>query len=308
MLSGRPISVSATGAIGCPIIRDFGSPAKLTNVTYYKDVLPILQKNCQECHRPGEIGPFSLLTYRQAVNWATDIKDYTQSRLMPPWKVSEGVPFHNERRISDQDLAILTAWVDNGTAEGSPKEAPPPVKFADGWKLGTPDLVLTMPDEYQVGATGNDIFRCFVMPTNLTEDKFVEAIEVRPGNPRIVHHSLLAIDTGGHGRKLEREQQTKPAKDPHGSNDADKGPGYYGGMAFGFTPTGSLGGWAPGQLPRNLPDGTGIKLPKGSDVVMQIHYHRNGRQEKDKTSIGLYFSKKKVDRPFQGGRDGRACS
>jgi hypothetical protein len=135
----------------------------------------------------------------------------------------------------------------------------------------------------------------------LTEDKFVEAVEVRPSNARIVHHALLFIDTAGQGRKLEKQQQDNPRKDPHGGNDQDQGPGYYGGMGVGFLPSATLGGWAPGQLPHVLPEGTGIHLPKNSDVVMQIHFHRNGRLEKDKTTIGLYFSKKKVERPFQGG-------
>src|SRR5262249_30148723 len=162
-------------------------------------VLPILQRNCQECHRPGEVGPFSLMTYRQAVNWATDIKEYTQSRRMPPWKISEGLAFHNERRLSDHGIAVLAAWADNGTPEGNPKDAPPPVKFAEGWRLGQPDLVLTLSDDFQVGPSGNDVFRCFVLPTNLTEDKFVEAMEVRPGNPRVVHHALLFVDTAGQG-------------------------------------------------------------------------------------------------------------
>jgi hypothetical protein len=139
------------------------------------------------------------------------------------------------------------------------------------------------------------------LPAGLAEDKFVEAIEVRPGNPRVVHHALLFIDDAGKGRDLEKQQQSKPTKDPHGGSDLDKGPGYFAGMGVGFTPTGGLGGWAPGQLPRALPEGTGIRLPKGSDIVMQMHYHRNGRTEKDQTSIGLYFSKKPVDKPFQGG-------
>jgi Copper type II ascorbate-dependent monooxygenase, C-terminal domain len=264
-------------------------------------VLPILQNRCQECHRPGEVGPFSLMTYRQAVNWAGDIKDYTQSRRMPPWKINAGMEFHNQRKLTAHEMAVLAAWADNGTPEGNVKDAPPARKFTEGWQLGTPDLVLSVGEEFQVGPTGNDVFRCFVLPTNLTEDKYVAAVEVRPGNPRVVHHALLFIDTAGNGRKLEKQQQDKPKKDPHGGSDLDKGPGYYGGMGVGFLPTSSLGGWAPGQLARTLPDGTGIKLPKNSDVVMQMHYHRNGRTEKDRTQIGIYFAKKKVDLQFQGG-------
>src|SRR5262249_53031192 len=153
------------------------------------------QNNCQTCHRPGEVGPFSLMTYRQAVNWAGDLKDYTQSHKMPPWKPTDGLPFHNDRRMSDKDIATLAAWVDAGTPAGEPKDAPPPRQFPDGWQLGKPDLVLTMDSDFQVGPTGRDVFRCMVLPTHLTEDKFVTAVELRPGNPRIVHHTLTFVDT-----------------------------------------------------------------------------------------------------------------
>jgi peroxiredoxin len=302
MVTGRPLSVTATEAIGCSIQRDAAAVVKAGSVTYHRDVLPILQKNCQTCHRPGEAGPFSLMTYRQAVNWAGDIKDYTQRRVMPPWKPSEGLPFHNERKLSDRDIATLAAWVDGNTPEGDPKGAPPPAKFTQGWQLGTPDLVLTVPGDFQVGPTGRDVFRCFVLPTGLTEDKWVTAVEVRPGNPRIVHHSLLFLDTSGTARRLDKQAQTaKPKADPHGPTELDKGPGYSTSMGVGFLPTASLGGWAPGQMARFLPEGTGMKLAKGADVVMQLHYHRNGRLEKDRTSIGIYFARKPVTRPFQGG-------
>lgn len=299
--SGRPLSVTATEPIGCPIRRAAVAAPVVGKVTYYKDVLPILQNNCQQCHRPGEVGPFSLMTYRQAVNWAGDIKDFTQSRRMPPWKVSAGMEFHNERRLSDKEIATLAAWVDANTPEGDPKDAPAAMEFKEGWRLGQPDLVLTMSDEFQLGPNGDDLFRCFVMPTNLTEDKWVTAVEVRPGNPRIVHHSILYIDNKGMGRKLEKAQATNPLKDPHKGSEFDKGPGYYGGMGVGFVPAGSLGGWAPGQLPRELPHGSAIFLPKNSDVVMQLHYHRDGRLARDRTQVGIYFAKNKVERRYQGG-------
>jgi peroxiredoxin len=303
IISGRKVSVQATEAIGCAIPREERAPAREGAVTYHRDVLPILQKNCQGCHRPGEVGPFSLLTYKQAVNWASDIKDYTQRRLMPPWKIAEGGPFHNERKLSDKDLATLAAWVDGNTPEGDPKDAPPPAQFPEGWQLGKPDLVLTVPADFQVGPNGRDVFRCFVLPTHLTEDRHVVALEVRPGNARIVHHALLFFDTSGGARKMEAKERVKPRNedDPHGPADLDKGPGYSTRMGIGITPRGGLGGWAPGQMARNLPEGTGILLPKGSDIVMQVHYHRNGRLEKDRTSIGLYFAKKPVKQEYQGG-------
>ena len=126
---------------------------------------------------------------------------------MPPWKPVEGVPFHNERRLTDKDMATLAAWADGGTPEGDPKDAPPPRQFVEGWQLGEPDLVLTVPEEMTVGPAGRDLFRCFVLPTGLDEDKYVTAIEVRPGNNRVVHHTLNFFDLTGKGRKLEQAEQ-----------------------------------------------------------------------------------------------------
>jgi len=301
---GRGVTVQATEPVGCSIPREEQRPAaKAGEVTYYRDVLPVLQSRCQECHRPGEVGPFSLLTYRQAVNWASDLKDYTQRRLMPPWKIAEGLPFHNERKLSAKELATVAAWVDGNTPEGDPRHAPPPRKFPEGWRLGKPDLVLTVPADFQVGPAGRDVFRCFVLPTGLTEDRDVVAVEVRPGNSRVVHHALLFIDTAHAGRKLGAKAQKAPRneEDPHGPEDLDRGPGYSTSMGVGFLPSAGLGGWAPGQLPRLLPEGTGMRLAKNADVVMQLHYHRTGRLEKDRTSVGLYFAKKPVKREYQGG-------
>src|SRR5262249_15299563 len=154
---------------------------------FYRDVLPILQNNCQTCHRPGEVGPFALMTYRQAVNWAGDIKEYTQNRKMPPWKPVDGPAFQHERKLSGQEIATLAAWVDGGRPAGDAKDAPPPRRFVEGWQLGRPDLVLTADAAFQVGAGGSDLFRCYVLPTDLPEDKYVTAFEVRPGNRRVVH-------------------------------------------------------------------------------------------------------------------------
>jgi peroxiredoxin len=305
VLSGRKVSEPATVAVGCPIVRPKEGLARSGTVTYYRDVVPILQNSCQSCHRPGEVGPFSLMTYRQAVNWAEDIKSYTQKRIMPPWKPSEGPAFFNERKLSEKDIATLAAWVDGGTPAGDAQDAPPPRRFPEGWQLGTPDLVLTIPDEFTLGPTGADLFRCFVIPTSLGEDKYVAAVEIRPSNPRVVHHTLLYVDSKHEGRKLERlARDKKPAATdghPPGDNEVDKGPGYSMAMGIGFRPQGDLSGWAPGHLPRYLPEGTGFYLPKDADVVMQVHFHRNGRTEREKPLVGLYFSKKKENRRYQNG-------
>jgi peroxiredoxin len=295
LLVGKPVSEPVTTAVGCPIPRP-QSKTVTTKVTFYRDVLPVLQKRCQGCHRPNELGPFSLMTYKQAVNWAADIKEYTQSRKMPPWKPSEGAAFHGERKMTDQELATLAAWADGGTPEGDPKDAPPPAKFTDGWVLGQPDLILSPKEEMTVGASGRDLFRCFVLPTELDEDKFVIAYEVKPGNRRVVHHTLHFVDTKGRGRQLEKRGQERMKAD-----DKDTGPGYTMMMGPGFfPPDGDVGGWAPGVSPHRFPADVGFYLPKGSDIVVQVHYHRTGKIEKDKSQLGLYFGKQPKGKPVQG--------
>jgi len=299
VVAGRDVKVPATKPIGCPVMAK-GAIAKAasTSLTYYKDVLPILQQNCQSCHRPDAVGPFSLMTYKQAVNWADDIKQYTADRKMPPWKPTGGLDFHNDRRLSDADIKTLALWAAFGTPEGDPKDAPKPATFIDGWQLGKPDLVLTVQEDFIIGASGRDMFRCFVMPTGLTDDKYIVGFEVKPGNNRVVHHTLNFWDTTGTARKMEADAKTA-AK----ATDQDRGPGYSASMGVGFRGErgkfGGFGGWAPGQMPRFLPQGTGYFLPKGADLVIQTHYHRDGKEEKDRLQIGLYFAKEKIEMPYQ---------
>jgi mono/diheme cytochrome c family protein len=299
-----------TEPIGCHIVRD-AKRGTSTEVTYTKDVQAIIQNRCQGCHRPGEVGPFSLMTYKQAVNWADDIKDYTKSHKMPPWKATGGKQFDGDRRLSEKEIQTIAKWVDNGCPQGDVKDAPPEKKFPEGWQLGKPDLVLTSNDDFILGPTGKDLFRVFVMPTNLTEDKYVVAVEVRPGNAKVVHHTLNFFDTTGSARKLEEESREKLKANPPGPDAVDVGPGFSSSMGIGFRPSpaqllsgkqpvGALGGWAPGIMPKFMPEGTGFLLPAGSDFVMQMHYHRNGKREKDRTQVGLYFAKKPVEKPMLG--------
>ena len=238
------------------------------------------------------------MSYKQAVNWADDIKHYTANRQMPPWKPTHGPAFHNERTLSDQDLKTIADWVDGGTPKGDPKDAPKPKEFIDGWQLGKPDLTLTVAEEFTVGASGRDLFRCFVLPTNLQEDKHIVAFEVRPGNQRVVHHTLNFWDTTGTARKMEQDAKAKAKAD-----DSDHGPGYSSAMGVGFrggpASSAALAVGHPVRCRAFLPEGTGYFLPKGADIVIQTHYHRDGKEEKDKLQIGLYFAKKKIERPYQ---------
>ena len=303
LIAGKDVTTPATRAIGCHIDP---KERKVTseNVTYYRDVAPILQQNCQNCHRAGDVGPFALTTYKQAVTWAADIVHYTQNRDMPPWKPVGGVEFTNARGLTLRELDTLAAWERNGCPEGDQKDAPPPLTFTAGWRRGEPDLVLTVPADFHIGAAGKDEFRCFVLPAGLTEDKYVVAYEVKPGNAAVVHHTLNYFDTTGTARKLEAKERERKKT----SDEQDRGPGYSVAMGIGFFPNqslaprpdvpavGSLGGWAPGQLGTKLPVGSGILLPKESDLILQVHYHRTGKPETDRTKVGLYFAKKPVEK------------
>lgn len=218
-------------------------------VTYSKDVAPILWKNCAGCHRPGEVGPFPLLTYKDTAKRASFLKDIVSERKMPPWKAEPGYgAFHDVRRLGDREIDLITRWVDQGAEEGNPRDLPPAPTFPEGWQLGKPDLVLKMPAPFTIAASGRDVFRCFVIPTNLDENRTVAAVEFRPGNRKVVHHALFFLDNAGKAREKD---------------EADPGPGYASFGGPGFPITGSLGGWAPGAFPRRLPDGVGRMLRKG---------------------------------------------
>jgi len=263
-----------------------GPSARAEEVTYTQHVAPILNKHCASCHRPGEVGPFSLLTYKDAAKRADFLKDITGSRRMPPWKPEHGFgEFLDERRLTDAEIKTLAAWADTGAKEGDPKFLPDAPKFTDGWQLGEPDLVIKMPEAFKLHASGKDVQQCFVIPVPIDDGKFVSAVEFRPGNRKIVHHAIFYLDSTGAARKKDA---------------AEAGPGYatFGGP--GFLPTGGLGAWVPGSTPRHLPDGVGKFIKKGSDLVMQIHYHPSGKEETDQSSLGIYFTKKPAERTVAG--------
>ena len=271
-----------------PFTESLGSDKAIP--TYYKDVAPILQKNCQDCHRPDQVAPFALLTYTQARKRAADLAHVTTERTMPPWPASRsyGGPFRDARVMADADIATLKAWAEAECPEGNPRDAPKPREFSSAWPLGEPDLTLTMPEPYKLAASGDDDFRVFVLKTSLPEDRSIRAVDFRPGNRSVVHHVIAAVDTSGRGRELDA---------------ADPGPGYFalGGFGDGVPITAFLPIWTPGALPRYCLEGTGFGLPKGADILIQIHYHKNGKPQTDATAIGLYLSKTPTPRQVQTG-------
>ena len=264
-------------------------PAKetpvLTAPTFNKDIAPIVFQNCASCHRPGEVAPFSLLTYADVKKHSSEVAELTQKRQMPPWKPEHGFgDFLGERRLTDAQIATIQQWTQAGRPEGNPADLPPAPKFVEGWTLGEPDMIVKAPKAYSLHAEGRDLLRSFVVPLGLTEDKYIEAVEFRPSNRKIVHHALFFLDASGRARELD---------------GADGQPGFPGGPGgLGFIPSGGLGGWAPGVTPRRLPQGVGRLVKKGSDLVVQIHFHPSGKVEAEQFSVGFYFAKKPPEKLF----------
>lgn len=259
--------------------------------TFNRDIASILYRNCASCHRPGDIAPFSLLTYADAARHAVAIASQTKRRFMPPWRPEPNFgDFEGVRRLTQAEIDTIQAWVNAGAPRGDPAARPKPPPFAEGWHLGTPDLVVKMPEPFTIPAHGHDVYQCFVLPLNLPEDREVSAIEFRPGNRKAVHHSIVFVDTRGVGRWKD---------------GGDQEPGYrcFGGP--GFQATLALGSWTPGAMPIRLPDGVGRILRKGSDLILQSHYHWSGPEDTDQSSIALYFSKVPIQKTVFGVPVGR---
>ena len=259
----------------------FAAPA---TVTFHKDVEPILQQHCQECHRPGEIAPFSLLSYEQARPYAKAIKSDVLLKKMPPWPAGDhSVKFSNDRALSQQEVDALVAWADTGAKEGDKSDAPAPRKWIEGWNIDKPDIVVTMPSAFEMPAKGEVEYQYIVMPTGFTEDKWVQAVEVKPGDRTIVHHVVVYV------------------RDPGSKWMADAKPG----IPFvpsNLTPQSRfqnvLGAnndvltvYTPGMVPNVWNRGQAKQIKAGADLVIQMHYTANGKATKDQTSVGLVFAK-----------------
>jgi hypothetical protein len=275
----KGVAVAETKPVGCL----FEIPSKgdeKAKVTYTRDIAPIIQTRCLNCHREGQVAPFALADYDQIAKRAKQIVRVTQDRIMPPWIPSPGHDkFVAERWLTDRELELIKTWAETGRAKGDDADIPPAPTFAEGWRLGQPDLILKMAEPFTVPADGPDLLQNFVIPIDIAEDKLVAAIEFHPGNKRVTHHSVLFLDASGGARKLDK---------------ATPEPGYANFGGPGFLPSGALGGWSVGNTPRPLPNGMGRYLKKGSDLVVQMHYHPTGKLETDQSEIGLYFVKKPI--------------
>ena len=243
-----------------------------SKATFTKDVAPILYKSCVECHRAGEVAPMSLLTYEDARPWARSIKEKVVARTMPPWFADpKHTHFENDRRLSDKEINTLVKWVDAGAPKGDAKDLPPAPKFVEGWSIGKPDVVLSMKEEFSVPADGVVPYKYFIIPTNFTEDKWIEAVELRSGNRGVVHHIIAFVQEPGSNPSVQ---------------------GVRGNV---------LGGTAPGDPPSIFPAGTGKLVKAGANIVFQMHYTPNGEAAKDRSSIGLIFAKGPVEKNMMTG-------
>jgi mono/diheme cytochrome c family protein len=244
-------------------------------ITFNKHIAPIIYNNCASCHRPGEAAPFSLLSYQDVEKRGKTIAAVTAAKFMPPWKAEPGsYPFMDERRLKDSEIALIQQWVKQGMPEGKASDAPAAPKFTSGWMLGEPDLVIEMPAAYHVPADGPDIYRNIAVPLGLTEDKWITAIDMKPTARATVHHVLYFTDPGG--KAHVRQQGEEPG---------------YSGMRPGGANVQQIGGWAVGAQPHMLPEGLAIPVAKGSDFVIQYHFHPNGKPASEKSLIGFYFAK-----------------
>ena len=256
--------------------------------TYSTEVARILNAHCVSCHRPGEVAPFSLQGYDNAKKKSAMIAKVTESGLMPPWKTRPtDLEFDQQNVLTDAEKQTLQDWAESGATHGDPQKEPKPPKFNEGWALGKPDLMLEMPKEFHLGAEGKDEYWNFVLKPDLKEPVYVQAVDVHPGNRRVVHHVIAFLDDSG---RAEKKLEEPGAKDG----------GYLtSGGGVGILPSGSLGGWAPGVMPARAEPGTGFLLKPGTSVILQVHYNKSGKEEVDRTKVGLYFAKEKVTKPLR---------
>jgi tetratricopeptide (TPR) repeat protein/mono/diheme cytochrome c family protein len=249
-----------------------------SQITFNKDIAPLFFQHCATCHRPGESGPFPLLSYKDAKSHARQIAAVTQSRFMPPWLPGPGeFKFADELRLSDAQIATIAHWVEQGALEGAPSDLPPTPKFAEGWQMGTPDLVIKAEKPYQLPASGTDQYWNFIFRTPVNRTRWLKAIEIRPGDKRVVHHANVLVD----------RMQSARAQEP------SPGAGF-GGMEIkieseAFDPDSHFLFWKPGTAPYTEPDGMALRLDAGTDLVLNIHLQPSGRAEWIQPSLGLYF-------------------
>jgi peroxiredoxin len=274
LLAGKPVSQPEVPAEGCLIGR-VKKPLPHGDVTYSKQIARILQNRCVECHRPGEVAPFSLTSYDEVLGWGEMIREVVEQERMPPWFANPAYGhFANDARLTPDEKQAISSWVKNGCPQGDPSDLPPPRTFVEGWRIGQPDQVIYMSDQpYRVPAEGVVSYQFFTVDPGWKEDKWIRVTECRPGDRSVVHHIIVFIDRQG--------------------------------AISEFAGRGGLGGYAPGSLPYTAPEGTAIFVPAGSKLTFQMHYTPNGTARDDRSCIGVVFADPKaVKRRLRGGVTG----
>ena len=272
-------------ALGLSTLRA-GHTSPSATPTFSKDVAPIIFKNCAGCHRPDDIAPMSLLSYEEARPWAKAIREQVSLGNMPPWHATQSRgTFSNDRRLTDQEKATLISWADGGAPKGDPKDLPPAPKFASGWEIGAPDAVISMTKEFNVPESGTIDYQFFSAPTNFTEDKWVQAIEVRPGARSVVHHILVFCSEPGARRAAGFSQVGPRASGRRNEPGRDQSLNHAG------IPGSLIATTAPGTNAMTFAPGTALKIKAGSTFSFQIHYTSTGTAAKDRSSVGVIFAK-----------------
>jgi mono/diheme cytochrome c family protein len=328
LLSAVAVSLGALSFIVSPETNASASGKK--EVTFTKDVASILYNNCAECHRPNDIAPMSLLSYKEVRPWARSIKEKVVNREMPPWSPDPAYgEFTNDHRLAQKDIDTIAAWVDQGAKEGNPKDLPKTPEFVTGgWEIGKPDVVLQMAEEHTVKPDDPDNYINFFVPTNFKEDVWVQAAEIHPSNRRVVHHVIAFIQTPQNMAKRSEDAKAKGEK--MGKRSAGNSPLFYldgnlrrvkmdapvlnnacdqkvaaggrqpGGNGEGENEGMLLAGFAPGTGITVYPPGTAKRVPAGTTLMFQIHYSafRGSLKDSvtDRTSIGLIFAKRPPDK------------
>ncbi len=307
----RMLTVFGHGLLACSAALGLAANAQTAGPTFSHDIAPILYQNCVQCHHPGDIAPMSLLTYKEARPWAAAIRQAVVSRKMPPWSADRHVGhWSNDPSLSVAQIETIKKWAEGAKLEGDPSQMPPAPDFSDGWKIGKPDAVITIP-EFKLEGTGPDEYTYVDVPTNFTEDRWIVAAELRPGNRKIVHHAHVFVVDKNVAVKKASLKEPNPSADyakwlriKEGSLEwvRPEAPVIDNGCSVddnGLLPgskssdLGSLiSSYLPGRGPDVFPEGTARKVPAGSTVHFQIHYSRTtGKPETDATAVGLIFAK-----------------
>jgi mono/diheme cytochrome c family protein len=319
MKTSRLVLIGCLTAIALsalPASRATGTKPSAKKITFNKDVAPIFFKNCAECHRPGEAAPFSVLSYKDVRPWAKSIREKIISREMPPWHADPQVgEWANDRRLKQQEIDTITAWIDGGAMEGDANDLPAAPQFTEGWSIGKPDAVLEMPEEFTLAASGADEYQYFDVPTNFTEDKYVQMAEARPGNRKVVHHviafivppggpSLAKVPKAQRDKALEMALKNSPfyrdgylirlKPEQPVYNDANEiPPNVRGDAGIGDF----LTGYAPGSMPSVWNPGVAKKIPAGATIRFQVHYSKvAGSEQKDRSKVAFIFAKQPPDK------------